>query len=143
MKHWINLLVFTSVTMNVSAQGKSLMPEDLLPGGKTYTQFIPKTEYQIQWMGDKLIFADKTTRYIVNPFKPSETDFCSENRQTAFTKENNLYITDAVGQTIPAAEDSNKHIIYGQAVHRNEFGIRKGTLKAADGTTDTRYFDNF
>jgi len=61
------------------------------------------------------------------------TDFCVENLQTAFTKENNLHIADADGQIITVAEDSNKYIVYGQAVHRNEFGIKKGTFWSPQG----------
>jgi len=60
-------------------------------------------------------------------------DFCPENRLTAFTIDNNLYVTGAGGQTVPVAEDSNKHIVYGQAVHRNEFGIEKGTFWSPQG----------
>ena len=216
MKFWFRLLVFTLIALNVSAQGKSLTLEDLLPGGKTYAQFTPQTEYRIQcqWMGDDLILIDKTTLYLVNPGKPAEkkiiltkgelnrlfnkenldlnqisfmsfpvkflklnvnkknkgnsvlamitfldenrnvffdflsqtivfelpankewknTDFCPKNMQTAFTKDNNLYIADANKQIISITEDSNRHIVYGQTVHRNEFGIRKGTFWSPHG----------
>ena len=72
IKHWISLFIFTLAATNLSAQGKSLTLEDLIPGGKTYTRFIPQTEYRIQWMGDNLIFTDTTTLYLVNPRTPSE-----------------------------------------------------------------------
>lgn len=215
MKHCTSLFVFALIAINVPAQRKSLTLEDLLSGGKNYMRFVPQTEYRIQWMGDELIFADKTTLYLVNPYKPAEkravstvdglnrlantknikinqisfvsfpakqftapngkkqtakdsvmamitlpeenrnvffdlknhtvafelpankewknTDFCPVNRQTAFTKANNLYITDANGQIVTVAEDSNAHIVYGQAVHRNEFGISKGTFWSPQG----------
>jgi len=214
MRRWIGLIIFASIAMNVSAQGKSLTLDDLLPGGKTYSHFVPQTEYRIQWMGDELIYADKTALYLVDPLKPAEKksvltkdelnrlfnkedmelsrisfvsfpakqdssikgkktaensvlamitfpdekknvffdlktqkilfelptnkkwenkDFCSQNRQTAFTINNNLYITDTDGKTITVAEDPNQHIVYGQAVHRNEFGIQKGTFWSPQG----------
>ncbi|MDR3338631.1 MAG: S9 family peptidase [Candidatus Symbiothrix sp.] len=59
-------------------------------------------------------------------------DFCPKNKETAYTKKNNLYI-DREGQTITVAEDTDEAIVYGQAVHRNEFGITKGTFWSPEG----------
>ena len=209
MRHLLSLLLFLSFFLNIFAQEKSLTLNDLMSGGK----FVPQTEYRIQWMGDELIFADKTTLYTVDPNKPTEkkalltkdelnrlfnkenlnlnqisfvsfpaksslnekkkiagdsifaaivfpeenrkvffdlksrkiafelpankswknADFCPENRQTAFTKDNGLYVADAGGQATAVAEDANRHIVYGQAVHRNEFGITKGTFWSPQG----------
>ncbi|MDR0547761.1 MAG: S9 family peptidase [Dysgonamonadaceae bacterium] len=182
------------------AQEKVLTIEDLIPGGRNYTNFIPKTDYKVQWYGDDLAFSDENEMLIANPQKPDDkkllltkselnnllndketglnrlsfvsvenqtfatvflsakekqvyldlknktlsfeiprkknwanTDFCSENKRFAFTLENNLYISDTKGKIIPVAEDANQYIVYGQAVHRNEFGIYKGTFWSPKG----------
>ena len=90
MKFWIRLFVFTLLAISVSAQEKSLTLEDLLPGGKTYTQFTPQTEFRIQWMGDNLIFTDRTTLYLVNPNKPAEKKeiLTKDELNSLFNKEN-------------------------------------------------------
>lgn len=50
----------------------------------------------------------------------------------AYTKDNNLYI-GYNGKIFPI-EDANKDIVYGQSVHRNEFGISKGTFWSPKGS---------
>ena len=91
MRFWISILfIFTLFATSVSAQGKLFTLEDLLPGGKTYTQFTPQTESRIQWMGDDLIFTDKSTLYLVNPNKPSEKKvlLTKDELNILFNKEN-------------------------------------------------------
>jgi dipeptidyl-peptidase-4 len=63
----------------------------------------------------------------------ANADFCTENRRFAFTQENNLYISDTEGKTVAVAGNANPYIVYGQAVHRHEFGISKGTFWSPKG----------
>lgn len=51
----------------------------------------------------------------------------------AFTKENNLYVADKNGHEWPVSDESNSSIVYGQAVHRNEFGINGGIFWSPSG----------
>lgn len=50
----------------------------------------------------------------------------------AYTKENNLYIADHEKEIV-VTNDQNKGIVNGQTVHRNEFGIEKGTYWSPKG----------
>ncbi len=50
----------------------------------------------------------------------------------AFTKDNNLYVA-LDGNTIAVTYDTDKGIVNGQAVHRNEFGIDGGTFWSPKG----------
>lgn len=51
----------------------------------------------------------------------------------AYTKDNNLYISQ--NKTIEnVSKENNKDIVYGQTVHRSEFGITKGTYWSPKGT---------
>jgi dipeptidyl-peptidase-4 len=45
----------------------------------------------------------------------------------AFTKNNNLLLWNA-GKIYPISKGGNENIVYGESVHRNEFGIKKGTF---------------
>ncbi len=48
------------------------------------------------------------------------------NKFVAFTIKNNLYLSKGPNKTVQITNDENEHIINGQSVHRNEFGITKG-----------------
>lgn len=50
----------------------------------------------------------------------------------AYTIDNNLFIASA-GQTTAVTKDENSGIVNGQSVHRNEFGINKGTFWSPSG----------
>ncbi|HPF65622.1 DPP IV N-terminal domain-containing protein [Lentimicrobium sp.] len=60
------------------------------------------------------------------------TDPSPETRYIAYTIGNNLYIATGTGQVAVTA-DTDKGIVNGQSVHRNEFGISKGTYWSPDG----------
>lgn len=61
----------------------------------------------------------------------ANNDFCPQNRMLAYTVENNLRIAGANG--IQVVTDEPEGIVCGQAVHRNEFGIKKGTFWSPNG----------
>jgi dipeptidyl-peptidase-4 len=69
---------------------------------------------------------------LVLPKDTGNTDFCSENQFIAFTLDSNLYIA-AAGGTVKLTFDGGKGIAYGISVHRNEFGITKGTFWSPKG----------
>lgn len=50
----------------------------------------------------------------------------------AFTKDNNLYI-NVKGKEIQITTDGSYNIVYGKSVHRDEFGIHKGTYWSPKG----------
>ena len=51
----------------------------------------------------------------------------------AFVRNHNLYVTTAEGQNMAVSADGCNELVYGEAVHRNEFGINKGTFWSPDG----------
>lgn len=61
-------------------------------------------------------------------------DWSAASRAVAFVKDNQLCITDADNHTITLTQDGSREIVYGQEVHRNEFGIYKGTFWSPQGT---------
>lgn len=60
-------------------------------------------------------------------------DFSKENQTFAYTRDNNLYLKNILNEDIPITNESNEGIVYGQPVHRNEFGIKKGTFWSPSG----------
>ena len=57
----------------------------------------------------------------------------STSRAVAYVSNNDLYVTDAHGATHRITSDGSRDIVYGQAVHRNEFGIEGGLFWSPDG----------
>ena len=64
----------------------------------------------------------------------TDFDFDPHKRQYALTNENGLYIILPNGERITVGKDSNGYISMGaNNVHRNEFGIKKGTFWSPEG----------
>ena len=61
------------------------------------------------------------------------SDWTAASRAVAFVRDYQLCVTDASGATRTLTTDGSRDIVYGQAVHRNEFGIMKGTFWSPDG----------
>ena len=55
------------------------------------------------------------------------------SRSLAYNRENNLYVLTADGKEHQVSNDGSRDLVYGQSVHRNEFGINKGTFWSPDG----------
>lgn len=67
------------------------------------------------------------------PENAEHNDFHEATRQTAFVKNNNLFISDGANTIQTITTDGSEDIVYGQSVHRNEYGINKGTFWSPNG----------
>ncbi|MDU1891069.1 MAG: S9 family peptidase [Dysgonomonas sp.] len=56
-----------------------------------------------------------------------------EGRMIAYTKDNNLYVQTSDGKEFAVTNETNKGIVSGQSVHRNEFGINNGIFWSPNG----------
>ncbi|WP_082030897.1 S9 family peptidase [Prevotella pectinovora] len=61
-------------------------------------------------------------------------DWNNASKAVAYVSNHNLYVMDAEGKTTQLSTDGSREIVYGQAVHRNEFASMKGTFWSPDGT---------
>ena len=95
---------------------------------------------------DKPIVAVGNKRaYILVDFKAHEViwqdsisgqtanDWNATSRATAYVKDNQLYVADAQGVEHQLTTDGTREVVYGQSVHRDEFGITKGTFWSPKG----------
>lgn len=91
--------------------------------------------------GNYMIWYDFGQKKISNLFRLNEKaanlDFCKENGYVAYTVGSNLCIAHEGEKNLQINPDEKKadpmDIVYGQAVHRNEFGIYKGTFWSPKG----------
>ena len=59
--------------------------------------------------------------------------WCQTSKALAFTRNSQLYVRNAEGQETQLTTDGSRLIVYGEAVHRNEFGIDNGLFWSPDG----------
>ena len=60
-------------------------------------------------------------------------EWCPASKATAYVEDNQLFVADAENNKHQLTTDGSRDIVYGQSVHRNEFGIKKGTFWSPDG----------
>ena len=60
-------------------------------------------------------------------------DWNKVSRATAWVEDSQLFVVDGEGNKRRLTTDGSREIVYGQSVHRNEWGIEKGTFWSPDG----------
>lgn len=85
-----------------------------------------KTRMLIDWKAKKI-------EWMQSCKDESSEEWSKKSRCVAFVKDDNLFITNAEGKTTQLTTDGSRNIVYGKSVHRDEFGIYKGTFWSNDG----------
>lgn len=67
------------------------------------------------------------------PDTAENIDYTNKGKCAAYTIKNNLFVKYADGKDFAVSNDTNTGIVYGKSVHRNEFGIEKGTFWSNSG----------
>ena len=74
----------------------------------------------------KIVWQDSIAGQTANDWNPV-------SKATAFVDNNQFFVVDANEKKHQISTDGSREIVYGQSVHRNEFGIKKGTFWSPDG----------
>ena len=80
----------------------------------------------VDFEAKKIVWQDSISGQTANEWNP-------QSRATAYVENHQLFVTDADGKKHQLSTDGSREIVYGQSVHRNEFGIDKGTFWSPDG----------
>ena len=83
--------------------------------------------YYIDWKKKKCL------REVVFEDGESLLEANAQQNAYAYLKDNNLYVMTAHGKITQISTDGSREIVYGQSVHRDEFGISKGTFWSPNG----------
>lgn len=89
-----------------------------------------KSQLLLTLPGKYIVYDFKTDQLVSSlklKEKASNQDYCAASGKVAYTIGNNLYVNDQ------AVTDEPEGIVCGQSVHRNEFGIEKGTFWSPKG----------
>ncbi|APD05616.1 dipeptidyl-peptidase IV [Flavobacteriaceae bacterium UJ101] len=78
-------------------------------------------------------YESQTVEKIKVPANGENQDFNKKQQAVAYTLENNLYIANPTTQKIVVTQSTDPNIVSGQAIHRSEFGITKGTFWSPAG----------
>ena len=117
-KTLLTLLIALFAIMTAQAQEKRLFTlEDLNYGGKNYRELQPENKRYV-WEGETLTEIQQD--------KQQEEKKEKKVEPTAYVKDWQLYVKTIDGEEHQLTEDGSREIVYGQAVHRDEFGITKG-----------------
>ncbi len=86
--------------------------------------------------GDKIYTIDFKKHALISVLQWDDggklLESCPASEAVAYLKAGNLYVSRGLKQW-QLSHDGSRQIVYGQSVHRDEFGIRKGTFWSPDG----------
>jgi len=149
-KYLLLTLLMLTTTGSLMAQ-KLFTLEELNFGGKNASKFTPE-RWQLRWDDNQLIDASSKPATVIDcktgkvidgktvdldakrrARHEGELEFCKASGAVAFLRNNNLWVASAEGKEYQLSNDGSRDIVYGQSVHRDEFGIYKGTFWSPDG----------
>jgi dipeptidyl-peptidase-4 len=92
---------------------------------------------KLEYKGDIFLYDFGIKKKIASYTVPKEAEnntFSPQSQTIAYTKDNNLYILTKEGKEIAITAETDREIVSGQSVHRNEFGIKNGIFWSPKGT---------
>jgi len=129
-----------------SSKTEILNSSEILKAFKVHNLNSPSPYSSFLWVNKNLLKIETTENIIlfnVNSKKIEQyvtidsltenIDFCNESKMLAYTKLNNLYVSDMQSNEKAISNEKNTGIIFGKSVHRDEFGIVKGTFWSSTG----------
>lgn len=122
MQKKLILTLTLATTLCITNAQKKLTAEMTIPGSKEYRNYYPYGSY-----------GTFTNGHEYQPNQRNYTDInTSAQGYSAFTAGNNLYVV-INADTIKINHQSEEGVVYGQSVHRNEFGIEGGIFWSTNG----------
>lgn len=103
-----------------------------------YSQFpyADKAQVFLRTSKQNILYDWKSRRVVWTAMRvqgESHNDFSFASKAEAYVKDWNLYVRTADGKDLQVSTDGTRELQYGQSVHRDEFGIHKGTFWSPKG----------
>lgn len=125
-------VLFTTQELNTLLSSKELNPVAAFP----YYEWVSQNVIRIQ-IPEGIMCVNIKDKKVENLYRLKEEadniDFCSASGCIAYTIANNLYVMNSKAENKALSSDPDTGIVTGKAVHRNEFGIEKGTFWSESG----------
>ena len=122
--------------LNIDDVNKTLTEGKIVSAMNAAYPYPDKTLVLLQNSKARLLYdwQAKATVWKQDKRGESNADWNSASKAVAFVDaDNQLCVTDADNNTTRLTTDGSREIVYGQSVHRDEFGIYKGTFWSPDG----------
>jgi dipeptidyl-peptidase-4 len=134
-------------TIYVKNAGKSKMAEYIITSADIKKTFPKSKRFNsINWVNSSSFYfssGNKTLKFdfktktgeVLNDINPEagDKDYHPEANLMAYTIDNNLYVDNGAKGDIVVFKSNDDNIVSGQAIHRSEFGIVKGTFWSPTG----------
>lgn len=154
LQWWSDTLVFVRDS-NIIRMRPATQKENVLCGLRELNEALKKDDLPLQhkippfsmpdkkqelifYTKDYLVFYDLKTAGVAGKIKWKaewkNKDYCPQNSHVAFTQNNDLYIISLNTKKKKVNRETEPNVVYGQAVHRNEWGIQKGTFWSPKGS---------
>ncbi|WP_445725590.1 DPP IV N-terminal domain-containing protein [Flavobacterium sp.] len=148
--NWVNntnLYVYEKDNALVFTDAKSNKVSETLPLATLQTTFSTLKSFPriMDISAEEMIFSDGNQIEIYN-YKTHQkaglvsfdenaqnTEYNVKSKAMAYTIDHNLYIGTSTNPRIAITNNTDKNIVSGQAIHRSEFGIVKGTFWSPEG----------
>ena len=92
---------------------------------------LPRHRVLIDWTIGQVVWSQRT---VDDDSLTTAEDWNKESKNLAYVINHNLFVTDASGHLTAVSHHGCLDVTYGESVHRDEFGITKGTFWSNDGT---------
>ncbi len=114
--------------LSLMAQNKELTLNDLIPGGSSYSRFVPQSLRQLQWCGDEYVYAKGDSVLSALPGKPVKIAFTREQLNEAMTAVGLETISSLPAFTIPSKKDPV--IAFTSRQHRIHYNFKENRITA-------------
>jgi dipeptidyl-peptidase-4 len=125
----VTLTQLNAAIKSISLKSLPSFPQILWKNKNEFTFETEKTLLSFN-IKTKTIFVENTRDYGNDA---ENLDVANKTSYEAFTEQNNLYVFDGKDKLI-VTNDADSNIVNGKKVHREEFGITKGTFWSPNGT---------
>lgn len=116
------------LSMSVTAQDKPLTLHDLIPGGKTYSRFVPRDLKQLRWCGDEYIYVKGDSVLGAKPGKKEEVLFSLEKLNEALTGASLQTVRSIPSFSVPYR--SGSVLAFTSKLHRIHYDYKKNKVIA-------------
>ena len=126
MKVLLLSIAMSLISYGLPAQEQKMFSlEDLMYYGKNYREMSPQ-RLDLWWRGHELVNKDTLAEPVTYPL--------------VFVRDYNIYYQTSVGsEPVAVTVDGTRQLVYGEAVHRNEFGIKNGIFLSPDSSAVAFY----
>lgn len=124
------MLLSLDELLDMKEGGEDMIGVNLLNSSFPYAD---KPQICINGPRKRMLYDFKTKTVVWSQGRNGTLEWNAASKTDAYSHEQNLWLRLSDGKERQLTADGSREIVYGRSVHRNEFGIEKGTFFSPDG----------